>query len=230
MTGATGATDAPGTTERAARRAIVEAARRLDAAGLNQNSSGNLSMRVGDPAAGRLLVTPSGIPAAEMTPDDQVLVDLAGRPVRDGQRVPTSEWRLHVEIVRARPDVGAVVHTHSPEATAAAALGRAIPAIHYVVARFGASELPCAPYATYGTAELAHHVVRTLGRSGTACLMANHGAVAVARDLPGALALAVDVEWLCGVYRRARQLGDPVVLGDDEIATVADRLRSYGQR
>ncbi len=208
-----------------ARHDLVEAARRLDATGLNQNSSGNLSVRVGD----HLLVTPSGIPADEMDPADQVLVDLDGRPVRDGQRAPTSEWRLHVGLARARPDIGAIVHTHSPEATAAAVVGRPVPAVHYVVARFGGTVLPCAPYATYGSDELAQHVVAALGSAGTACLMANHGAIAVAGGLNAAVALALDVEWLCGVHRRARGLGEPTVLTDAEIGRVADRLRSYGQ-
>jgi L-fuculose-phosphate aldolase len=208
-----------------ARRALVDAARRLDAAGLNHNSSGNLGVRLDD----GLLVTPTAIPAGVLQPDDCVALDADGTPVRGERRAPTSEWRLHVEVLRRRPDVEAVVHTHSPEATAAATLGRPVPAVHYVVARFGATALPCAPYATYGTAELAAHVADTLGESGTACLMANHGAVTVARDLTAAVALALDVEWLCGVHRRAVQLGEPVVLPDDEVERVARLFRTYGQ-
>lgn len=215
-----------GATEDGLRHELVDAARRLDAAGLNVNSSGNLSVRVGDD---RLLVTPSGIPPTVMTADDQVLLDLDGTPVGSPRRVATSEWRLHVAVATARPDVRAIVHTHSPEATAAAALARAVPAVHYVVARFGGHELPCAPYATYGTAELATLVADTLGDDGRACLMANHGAVTVADDLDRAVALALDVEWLCGVHRRARQLGDPVVLDPQEIARVARLFARYGQ-
>jgi L-fuculose-phosphate aldolase len=213
------------TDERLARTALVRIARDLDAAGLNHNSSGNLGVRVGP----NVLVTPSGIPARAMTLDDPVLLDADGTPVGHPPRAPTSEWRLHVELLRRRPDVHAVVHTHSPEATAAATLRRAVPAVHYVVARFGATELPCARYATYGSIELARHVADTLGHRGTACLMANHGAVTAAADLDAAAALALDVEWFCGVYRRARALGDPVVLDHHEIERVRELFTRYGQ-
>jgi L-fuculose-phosphate aldolase len=211
--------------ESAARQALVEAARRLDAAGLNVNASGNLSVRVG----GDVLVTPSGVRPDAMTLDSCVLLDAAGAVRRRGEAVPTSEWRLHVELYRRRPDVAAVVHTHSLEATAASTLGRSVPAVHYVVARFGGPELVCAPYATYGSDELARHVADALGDVRTACLMANHGAIAVAADLGTAVALALDVEWLCGVHRRAVALGTPNVLDDDEIARVAERFTTYGQ-
>ncbi len=109
-------------------------------------------------------------------------------------------------MLAARPDVGAVVHTHSPELTALACLRRPLPAIHYVIARAGGSEVPCAPYATYGSAELAANVVATLG-AGWACLMANHGALTVGATLDAAVALAADLEWLAGVHRRAVSMG-----------------------
>ncbi|HEX9259027.1 MAG TPA: class II aldolase/adducin family protein [Acidimicrobiales bacterium] len=208
-----------------ARRALVEAVRRLDAAGLNLNSTGNLSVRVDD----GLLVTPSGIAAAALQPGDCVVLGPDGTPLDSGARVPTSEWRLHVAVLASRPEVEAVVHTHSPEATAAAILGRAVPAVHYVVARFGGSELPCAPYATYGSPELAAAVAATLGERGTACLMANHGAVTLGRDIDDAVALAFDVEWFCGVHRRALGLGRPVVLDEAEIARVTHLFETYGQ-
>lgn len=211
--------------EAGARRELVRAVRWLDERGLNVNASGNVSVRLGD----GLVVTPSGIPAGELADDDGVVLDLGGRPRDAHGRVPTSEWRLHVEVMRRRPEVAAIVHTHSPEATAAATLRAPVPAVHYVVARFGTSALPCAPYATYGSAELADHVADTLGRGGMACLMANHGAVTLGRDLAAACALALDVEWFCSVHRRACQLGEPVVLDDDEIARVATLFRSYGQ-
>jgi L-fuculose-phosphate aldolase len=211
--------------ERDARPALVDAARRLEAAGLNHNSSGNLSVRVDQ----HVLVTPTGVPAHVLRPEDLVLLDVEGVPVGRGTLVPTSEWRLHLLLHRRRPDIEAVVHTHSPEATAASTLGAAIPAVHYVVARFGSVELACAPYATYGTEELADGVASTLGATGMACLMANHGAVAVGRDLGAAVTLAVDLEWFCGIHRRARQLGEPAVLSDDEITRVAQRFTGYGQ-
>jgi L-fuculose-phosphate aldolase len=213
------------TGEARAREALVTAARRLDAVGLNVNASGNLSVRV--PTG--VLVTPSGITPTAMTPEDAVLLTLDGTPVGDGGRVPTSEWRLHLEIYRRRAEVGAIVHTHSTEATAASTLAAPVPAVHYVVARFGGPTLPCAPYATYGSEQLAASVADALGSHGTACLMANHGAIAVGRDLETAVALSRDVEWFCGVHRRAQQLGEPVVLADDEIARVDERFGSYGQ-
>jgi L-fuculose-phosphate aldolase len=211
--------------EQSARVELADAMRRLEQLGLNHNAAGNASVRVGD----HLLVTPTGMPVTEMGGDDMVLIDLDGHAVRDGQRRPTSEWRLHARIAATRPDVGAIVHTHAPEATAAATLRRAVPAVHYVVARFGGDELACAPYAIYGSEELAEAVTSTLGSTGTACLMANHGAIAVAGDLDGAVAVALDVEWLCGVHRRAVQMGAPHVLTRAEIAGVAERFEAYGQ-
>lgn len=222
-----------GPVEWAARLALVDAARRLEDLGLNHNSSGNLSVRVGE----LLLVTPSGIPASSLEPDDGVLLDLDGSPVRgDRGRVPTSEWRLHVALARSRPDIGAIVHTHSPEATAVATLRRPVPAVHYVIARFGSHELPCAPYATYGSEELAEAVLGALGPTGQGCLMANHGAITVADDLTTGVSLALDLEWLCGVYRRAIGValagppGEPTTLAASEIARVAEQFRTYGQR
>lgn len=212
--------------EHEARRALLDAALRLEALGLNHNAAGNLSMRIG----GAIMVTPTGIPTRVMTAEQMVLLDTDGRPLDDDAGEPTSEWRLHLAIMRARPDIDAIVHTHSPEATAVSTLARPVPAVHYVVARFGANELPCARYATYGSAELAAAVLDALGPRALACLMANHGALAAGRDLATTLALAVDIEWFCGVYRRAVQVGEPVVLDADEIARVEQLFAGYGQR
>jgi len=212
--------------EHRAREALVDAVRRLDHLGLNQNSSGNVSVRVGE----SLLVTPSGVPASRFGVDDAVLLDADGRPCGSDRRAPTSEWRLHVLVAARRPDAGAIVHTHSVEATAASVAGSSLPAVHYVVARFGADHLPCAPYATYGTAELATNVATTLGESGMAALMANHGAIALGADLDAAVALAIDIEWFCAVARRSRAYDRRHVLDGDEIARVAERFRTYGQR
>jgi L-fuculose-phosphate aldolase len=205
------------------RRAVVAAVRKLAASGLNVGTAGNVGLRVD----GGLLVTPSGVPPDELVEADIVALDADGAP-GSGQPVPTSEWRLHVAVLKARPDVVAVVHTHSPEATAAACVGRPLPAVHYVVARTGGSSVPVAPYATYGSAELAANVVGALG-DGMACLIANHGLLTVGPTLDAAVALAADLEWLAGVWRRASMLGDPVVLPDDEIARVAEQFRTYGQ-
>jgi L-fuculose-phosphate aldolase len=205
------------------RQAVVAAVRTLAASGLNVGTAGNVSVRVD----GGLLVTPSGVPAEELVEADIVALDVDGVP-GPGQLVPTSEWRLHVAVLKARADVAAVVHTHSPEATAAACTGRPLPAVHYVVARTGGSSVPIAPYATYGSEELAANVVSALG-DGMACLMANHGLLTVGSTLHAAVALAADVEWLAGVRRRASMLGGAVVLPDDEITRVAERFTTYGQ-
>lgn len=209
---------------RSAASRLVHAARLLDDSGLNVNASGNLSIRVDR----QVLVTPSGMAPAEFDDDDCVLLEHDGTVVH-GLRTPTSEWRIHAQVMQRRPDVEAIVHTHSPEATAAATLHQSIPAVHYLVARFGGPSLPCAAYATYGSAALADNVVTALGQHRTACLMASHGAIAVGGDLVTAVALARDVEWFCGVYRRALALGEPVILADEEVSRVAQKFRSYGQ-
>ena len=217
--------------EAAARQAIVDAARRLEALGLNRATAGNVGLRNGD----GLLVTPSGVAPGALQPGHIVILDGEGALAegRPGQLVPTSEWRLHVAVLAARADVEAVVHTHSPEATALACLGLPLPAIHYVVARSGGPIVPCAPYATYGSAELAANVVAALG-SGGACLMANHGLLTVGPSLQVAVELAAELEWLAGIHRRAAALGAAlgrplVVLPDDEMARVAELLGTYGQ-
>jgi L-fuculose-phosphate aldolase len=210
--------------EQEARTAIVDVVLRLDAAGLNHGITGNVSVRID----GGMLVTPTGIRAHDLRPEDMVALLDDGSPRDPGGRLPTSEWRLHVALYR-RPSVGAIVHTHSLEATAAATRRVHVPAVHYVVAAFGGTILPCAAYATYGSQELADSVAATLGDRYTACLMANHGAVAVAAGLQAAVSRVQDVEWLCGVWRRAKEMGGPVVIDDAELARVAERFRTYGQ-
>jgi len=206
-----------------ARAEVVAAAQRLGMLGLNWGTAGNVGLRV----SGGLLVTPSGVPAEELEPDLVVALRPDGT-APPGQPVPTSEWRLHSAVLAARPDIAAIVHTHSIEATAFACLRQPLPAVHYVVARAGVSEIPCARYATYGTQELADNVVDALDRGG-ACLIANHGVLTVGRSLDAAVALAADVEWLAAVYRRTLTVGEPVILPPDEIDRVAEQFTSYGQ-
>ena len=212
------------TDDAVARAAIVACGRELERRGLNVGAAGNVGVRVD----GGLLVTPTGMALGDLDPADLVQLTPDGT-CPPGQRRPTSEWRIHVDVLAARPDVSAVVHTHSPEATAAACLRAPLPAVHYVVARVGGPTVPCASYATYGTVELSAAVLKALG-DGHACLMANHGMLAVGTDLTTAVALAIEVEWLAGVVRRARAHGLPVhVLPDAEIECVRDRLKTYGQ-
>ena len=207
------------------REALVRAARALDSSGLNHGHAGNLSVR--DDTG--MLITPSGVPAADLDAGAMVALDLEGTPA-PGQLKPSSEWRFHAAVLKARPDVHAVVHAHPPHATALACARRSIPAFHYTVALSGAAEIPCADYATFGSPALADAVVAALGRSGCACLMANHGMLAVGADLDRALALAVEVEFLARVYALSLMVGPPAILDAAEMARVQERIRDYGQQ
>ena len=200
---------------------MVSAARRLSAMGLNPGRSGTLSARVDH----GFVVTPSGTSYDTLHPDDLVFLDFAGEH-GGGQRAPSTEWRLHRDVYVNRPDAGAVVHTHSPYATTLACLGRGIPAFHYEVAFAGGSDIRCAPYVTFGTQELSDHCRAALeGRR--ACLLANHGAVALGDDLEGAVGLAEKVEALARLYWQALQVGEPRLLDDDEMARVVERFKGY---
>ncbi len=206
------------------RRAIIDGCLAMNRLGINQGSSGNLSVRVAD----GFLVTPTSLPYDEMTPDDIVAMGFDGTYV--GARRPSSEWRFHRDILRARPDVNVVLHTHAVHATALAVHGRGIPSFHYMVALAGGDSIRCAPYATFGTQELSDHALSALeGR--LACLLANHGLIVLGGSVKAALALAVEVETLARQYLIAQQLGEPVILPPDEIARVAEKMRrmKYGQ-
>jgi L-fuculose-phosphate aldolase len=203
------------------RAAIVETCRRMTALGLNHGTAGNASVRVGE----RLLITPSGVDYDRLTPEAIVSVAFDGS--FEGTAQPSSEWRLHAALLRARPDVRAIVHTHSPHATAVACLREAIPAFHYLVGLGGRATIPCAEYATYGTAELAANAVAVL-REGKTCLLANHGALALGATLRQALALAASIETMATQYVLARQTGTPVLLDDDEMARAIAKLSTYG--
>nr|WP_216669190.1 class II aldolase/adducin family protein [Corallococcus exiguus] len=201
---------------------MVATSRRMNTSGLNQGTSGNLSQRV----EGGFLLTPSGMNYETMTPEDLVLMRFDGS--HEGHRKPSTEWQLHRDLLQARPEVGAVLHTHSMFSTTLACLRRGIPAFHYMVSAAGGTDIRCAEYATFGTPELARHMMVALeGRK--ACLLANHGMVAVGVDLAAAWKLAVEVETLAAMYWRALQLGEPVVLDDAEMERVFQQFRGYGQ-
>jgi L-fuculose-phosphate aldolase len=204
----------------ALRADLVEAYRALLKEGLIVGRAGNVSARI----EGGLLITPSAVPADAMTPDDIATVRFKGR----SKGKPSSEWRFHRDIMAARPDVAAVVHTHSPNATALATLRRPIPAAHYMVAMAGGHEIPVAPYATFGTAALSKAIVGTLG-SVDACLLANHGVVAVGTTLDTAMDLAREVELLATIHRMALSAGDPVVLPAEEMNRVLEAFKGYGR-
>ena len=205
------------------REELITTARRMSELGLTPGMSGNVSVRT--PSG--MLVTPSGMPYGELVPDDAVEMKLDGS-MRAGQRTPTSEWQLHRDILGARPDVGAIVHTHSLFCTTIACLRREIPAIHYMVVLAGTDAIPCAEYATFGSAELALNAVTALG-GGNACLLANHGMVALGETLAKALRLAAEVETLASQYWHAAQLGTPHILDAGELARVRAKIAGYGQ-
>jgi L-fuculose-phosphate aldolase len=209
---------------RAEREAIARACRELAAAGLVVGTAGNVSVRAGDLVA----VTPTGVACADLSPEAVGVHRLDGTAV-DAPMAPTSELPLHLAVYAgAGAGAGAVVHTHSVAATAVSTLAEEVPAIHYYAAMFGGT-VRVAPYARYGTDELARNVVAAL-RERTACLMGSHGAVTIGPDLPAAHSRSVYLEWLCDVYLRAVSAGSPRLLPPGEIDAVAAKLSGYGPR
>jgi L-fuculose-phosphate aldolase len=210
--------------EETARQALVAAAQDLVRLGLNSGTVGNLSLRHG---AG-LLITPTGIAPDVMTADQIVAMDSAGN--WQGKWAPSSEWDIHLRIMAARPDVGAVIHAHPDHCVALSCLRQPIPAFHYMVAGFGGDEVPCADYACFGSPELAETVVAALGPRLHGCLMANHGMVAMGPDLATALSRTAKLETLARQFLLARASGAPVLLTQAEMAAVKNRYKSYGKQ
>ena len=203
------------------RKAMVAICLAMTERGLNRGRSGNLSARCGE----QFLITPSGIDSADMGPDDLVLMDFDGCA-----HVPheaSSEWRFHRDILAARPEINVVLHAHPIFSTALACLGRDIPAFHYMVAMAGGVSIRCAPYATFGSQELSDHALAALVDR-RACLLANHGMIALGESLARALDLAIEVEALAEQYAQALAIGEPVILSDVEMATVLEKFRTYG--
>jgi L-fuculose-phosphate aldolase len=207
----------------ALRQALIDTARRMNDSGLNQGTSGNISQRV----EGGFLITPSGMDYDRLVPDDIVFMDLGG--LATGDRFPSSEWRFHRDILAARPEIAVVLHTHSVHATALACLRLEIPAFHYMVAIAGGISIRLAPYATFGTAELSRHAVAALeGR--LACLLANHGLIALGGSLAHAFKLATEVETLAAMYGKALAIGALILLSEAEMAEVIEKFKTYGSQ
>jgi L-fuculose-phosphate aldolase len=210
-------------TEQSLRREIIATCLRMNHEGINQGTSGNVSARWRD----GMLISPSGIPYEELQDADIVFV--AGDGHHDASERPSSEWRFHLAILHSRPEVGAVVHTHSIHATALAMRGMEIPAAHYMIAAAGGSNIRCAPYAAFGTPELSDLALQAL-EARSACLLANHGVIATGPNLRKALWLAGEVEVLARQYILSLMLGGPNLLSDTEVARVVERLKDYGLR
>ena len=204
------------------REQLLLVSRRLIELGLNRGTAGNASVRDGE----GWLVTPSGMPVEAMTARDMVRMEFDGSHV--GDRDPSSEWRFHRDILRARPEVGAVIHVHSMFATTLACLRRHIPPFHYMIALAGGDSIRCSPYALFGTQALSDAALAAL-HDRKACLLASHGMIALGKDLEDALAVTVEVETLCEQYWRALQIGEPVLLTEREMAEALEQFKGYGR-
>jgi L-fuculose-phosphate aldolase len=207
------------------RQQLLACARKTAQDGLNRGTSGNCSVRLADGSA--FLVTPSGVPVRELSEDSMVRMGFDGNAQSLGK--PSSEWRFHRDILVARPELHAVVHAHSVYATTLACLRRELPPFHYMIAAAGGNTVRCAGYALFGTQALSDVALQAL-RDRKACLLANHGMIALGYDLEAALALAVEVESLCEQYLQALQVGEPVLLSEQEMADVIEQFKGYGRQ
>ena len=205
-----------------ARKAVIQTCLAMNDCGLNTGKSGNVSVRND---AG-FLITASGVAYSDMKPEDVVQMDLDSG--YSGDILPSSEWRMHMDIYAARPEAQAIVHVHSPYATAVSCLRQDVPAFHYMIGVTGGASLRCADYESFGTAELSKAMVKAI-KDRNACLLANHGMICFAATLEAALALGVEVEMLCKQYVLARELGDPVILSNAEMQDILGRFKTYGK-
>lgn len=212
--------------ERQLRQAIIAKCRWMNASGLNQGTSGNISVRYEE----QMLITPSAVPYDAMMPEMIASMPLEGAYGDwSGPLKPSTEWRFHLDIMRARPDVGSVVHTHSTYATVLAIARKPIPACHYMIAAFGGTDVRCAGYARYGTKELSELALAALDQR-NGCLLANHGMIAVGPNLDKAMWLAVELETIARQYYLSLALGSPSILSDTDIAETAKGFTSYGHQ
>ena len=212
------------TEEKALRQAIIDGCIQMNRQGMNQGTSGNISARYQD----RMLITPSGKPYDEMTPDMIASMSLLeGDESWQGPFKPSTEWHFHRDILRARPEIGGVVHLHSTYATALAMTRKPIPSCHYMVACFGGNNVRCGGYARYGTPELSTIAIEAL-QDRTACLLANHGTISIGSDLDKALWTAVELETLAKQYYVTLTIGGPVMLTDEHIEETLRGIESYG--
>ena len=206
----------------AERKDLIATVRQMNALGINQGTSGNASVRI----EGGYLITPSGLAYDALEPEDIVEMSFSGEVT--GRHNPSSEWRFHQDLLKARPDFGAVVHTHGKAVMTLACQRMELPPFHYMIAVAGGNTIRCADYATFGTQELSDNALKAMeGRK--ACLLANHGLLAAGTSLERALSLAVEVETLCETYWRILQIGEPVLLSEAEMDEVkAQFSKGYG--
>ncbi|KIC22659.1 class II aldolase/adducin family protein [Leisingera sp. ANG-Vp] len=205
------------------RQAVIDACLEMNSAGINQGTSGNISVRAG----GHMLITPSGVPYEKMTPEMLVQMPLDGSSPPEGQLKPSTEWPFHLAILQAKPSVNAVVHAHPVYCSALAMNRQEIPACHYMVAAFGGNDVPVADYALFGSQQLSDSIILAL-QERSACLMANHGAVSTGESLPRALWRMVELETLAKGYAASLTLGQPHILSEEEMAEVIAAFADYG--
>jgi len=206
------------------REAIIAQCRWMNATGLNQGTSGNISARCGE----TMLISPSATPYDTLTTDMIAAMPIDGEYGSwKGPLKPSTEWRFHLDIMKARPEVGGIVHTHSTYATTLAIARKEIPACHYMMAAFGGMNVRVAGYARFGTRELSEHTLKAL-ENRNACLLANHGMIATGTSLEKAMWLAVELETIARQYYLALAIGGPVLLTEAEISEAAAAFGSYG--
>ncbi len=209
--------------EQQLRTELLQTSRRMVELGLNRGTAGNASVRCGD----NILITPSATPVAEMSEPDMVLLAADGQILQG--RKPSSEWRFHCDILRARPEIGAVLHMHSTYATTMACLGRDVPAVHYHIAIAGGDSIRCTPYTVFGEQNLSDLALEAL-RDCKACLLGNHGMIALGKDLNDALSVAQEVEFLCEIYWRTLAVGQPQILTAQQMHDVKAKFVEYKKR
>ena len=213
------------------REQLLKTAQKLIQTGLNKGTAGNCSVRLGKKSEDGFLVTPSGMAVEDMSAASMVKMHLDGKVEHgsyEAEKIPSSEWRFHRDILQNRADVNAIVHTHSMFATTMACLHKDIPPFHYMIAVVGGDTIRCAPYALFGSQALSDNALSAL-QDRKACLLANHGMICLGRDLDDALAVTVEVENLCEQYWRALQLGEPYILSEAEMREVFQQFKGYGK-
>lgn len=207
------------------RNLIVEYGKKLITENLTDGTGGNISIY--DPETGLMAISPSGIDYFKTNPEDVVIMNLDGEIV-DGDKKPSSEKDLHIEMYKIKPEVRSVVHTHSMFCTTFACLGMPINSVHYVLADAATDVVPVAPYVTYGTKDLALAAAETIG-DGKACLLGNHGMLAVGKDVADAFGIARECEWVSQVQWRCMAVGKPNILSREEMEKVMEKFKTHGQ-
>ena len=206
---------------------IIEYSLKLNSTNLSPLRSGNISLRANENDEDGYLITPSGKKYETLKPEDIVFMGLNGEEEKnDSANKPSSEWRFHRDIYLDKKDAHAIVHAHSPHATAVSSHGKSVPPFHYMIALAGGEDIKCAEYATFGTKELSQNIIKAL-KNRSACLMSNHGQVAFGKNLDTAFELAQEIENICHQYTIALKLGNPKILSFAEMKKVLDKAKNY---